>query len=140
MIHQMASRSYGLGISLQVGNNNLSTRKFLISFFDNKSSRGRTMRVGIEEMWTISFTWLLGDYFLSFYDVYTTLTTFPFCPLSLLSHSCLSTLLSIVGVFKATLYCHELGICHRDLKPENILLTFDKELGKCIDLKLCDFG
>ena len=44
------------------------------------------------------------------------------------------------GVFKATLYCHDLGICHRDLKPENILLTFDKELGKCIDLKLCDIG
>ena len=47
---------------------------------------------------------------------------------------------ALVGVFKATLYCHDLGICHRDLKPENILLTFDKELGRCIDLKLCDFG
>lgn len=29
---------------------------------------------------------------------------------------------------------------HTDLKPENILLTFDKERGKCVDLKLCDFG
>lgn len=27
-----------------------------------------------------------------------------------------------------------------DLKPENILLTFDPRAGKCIDLKLCDFG
>lgn len=60
----------------------------------------------------------------------------PLSPSSFLS----SVYFSSVGVFKATLYCHELGICHRDLKPENILLTFDKELGKCIDLKLCDFG
>ena len=29
---------------------------------------------------------------------------------------------------------------YTDLKPENILLTFDKERGKCVDLKLCDFG
>lgn len=27
-----------------------------------------------------------------------------------------------------------------DLKPENILLTFDHRAGKCLDLKLCDFG
>jgi serine/threonine protein kinase len=46
----------------------------------------------------------------------------------------------ITCVLKAVLYCHDQGICHRDLKPENILLTFDKESGKCIDLKLCDFG
>jgi serine/threonine protein kinase len=26
------------------------------------------------------------------------------------------------------------------LKPENILLTFDPRAGKCLDLKLCDFG
>jgi len=37
-------------------------------------------------------------------------------------------------------YCHKMGICHRDLKPENILLTFDERNGKCVDLKLCDFG
>lgn len=27
-----------------------------------------------------------------------------------------------------------------DLKPENILVTFDAKHGKCVDLKLCDFG
>jgi serine/threonine protein kinase len=27
-----------------------------------------------------------------------------------------------------------------DLKPENILVTFDHKTGKCVDLKLCDFG
>lgn len=27
-----------------------------------------------------------------------------------------------------------------DLKPENILLTFDKDTGRCVNLKLCDFG
>jgi len=26
------------------------------------------------------------------------------------------------------------------LKPENILVTFDAASGRCIDLKLCDFG
>ena len=31
-------------------------------------------------------------------------------------------------------------LLNTDLKPENILLTFDKEKGKCLDLKLCDFG
>ena len=46
----------------------------------------------------------------------------------------------ITGVFKATFYCHSEGICHRDIKPENILVNFDREQGKCVDLKLCDFG
>lgn len=27
-----------------------------------------------------------------------------------------------------------------DLKPENILITFDAEIGKCTNVKLCDFG
>jgi serine/threonine protein kinase len=27
-----------------------------------------------------------------------------------------------------------------DLKPENILVSFDPSTGKCLDLKLCDFG
>lgn len=73
----------------------------------------------------------------------------------------------IIGnVLRGVLYCHEQEICHRgiimndvcpnafsvcfiytlcycigiDLKPENILLTFDPRAGKCLDLKLCDFG
>ena len=44
------------------------------------------------------------------------------------------------NIMKGVLYIHRKGICHRDLKPENILLEFDEENGKCIDLKLCDFG
>ncbi len=35
------------------------------------------------------------------------------------------------------------GICVvfiSDLKPENILLSFDENLEKCLELKLCDFG
>ena len=36
--------------------------------------------------------------------------------------------------------CHLYHVCHRDLKPENILISFDEDQGKCIDLKLCDFG
>jgi serine/threonine protein kinase len=46
----------------------------------------------------------------------------------------------ISNVLKGVLFCHSQEICHRDLKPENILLTFDHNTGKCIDLKLCDFG
>jgi serine/threonine protein kinase len=49
--------------------------------------------------------------------------------------------LEIVGaIMEAVLYCHLHHVCHRDLKPENILVKFDSESGKCIDLKLCDFG
>ena len=44
------------------------------------------------------------------------------------------------NIMKGVLYIHRKGICHRDLKPENILLEFDEEIGKCVDLKLCDFG
>jgi len=43
-------------------------------------------------------------------------------------------------VLRGVLYIHAQGICHRDLKPENILVTFDKASGRCVDLKLCDFG
>lgn len=47
----------------------------------------------------------------------------------------------IIGnVLRGVMYCHDQEICHRDLKPENILLTFDPRAGKCIDIKLCDFG
>jgi hypothetical protein len=46
----------------------------------------------------------------------------------------------VTCVLKGVHYCHEQGICHRDLKPENILLQFDQETGRCLDLKLCDFG
>lgn len=44
------------------------------------------------------------------------------------------------AIMEAVLYCHMHHVCHRDLKPENILVKFDPESGKCIDLKLCDFG
>jgi serine/threonine protein kinase len=40
----------------------------------------------------------------------------------------------------AVSYIHQNGICHRDIKPENVLMNFDKNTGKCLDLKLCDFG
>jgi serine/threonine protein kinase len=43
-------------------------------------------------------------------------------------------------IAQAVQYCHVNSICHRDLKPENILIQFDENTGKCIDLKLCDFG
>jgi len=46
----------------------------------------------------------------------------------------------IVAVLKGVMFCHDQGICHRDLKPENILLDFDQSAGRCVDLKLCDFG
>ena len=46
----------------------------------------------------------------------------------------------MVCVLRGVLYIHDQGICHRDLKPENILVTFDKASGRCVDLKLCDFG
>lgn len=45
-----------------------------------------------------------------------------------------------VMMLKAVLFCHEQRICHRDLKPENILVHFDSKSGRCVDLKLCDFG
>jgi serine/threonine protein kinase len=43
-------------------------------------------------------------------------------------------------IAQAVQYCHVNSICHRDLKPENILIQFDEIGGKCVDLKLCDFG
>lgn len=43
-------------------------------------------------------------------------------------------------VLRGVHYIHQQGICHRDLKPENILVTFDAASGRCLDLKLCDFG
>ena len=43
-------------------------------------------------------------------------------------------------VLRGVHYIHRQGICHRDLKPENILVTFDAASGRCLDLKLCDFG
>jgi len=46
----------------------------------------------------------------------------------------------MVCVLRGVKYMHEQGICHRDLKPENILVTFDSARGRCVDLKLCDFG
>jgi len=46
----------------------------------------------------------------------------------------------IACILKGVMFCHDQGICHRDLKPENILVSFDAKAGKCIDLKLCDFG
>lgn len=46
----------------------------------------------------------------------------------------------IANIMKGVTYIHRRKICHRDLKPENILLSFDTETGKCVDLKLCDFG
>mmetsp|Transcript_1869 Transcript_1869/g.2969 ORF Transcript_1869/g.2969 Transcript_1869/m.2969 type:complete len:521 (-) Transcript_1869:117-1679(-) len=46
----------------------------------------------------------------------------------------------MAGILEGVLHCHAHGVCHRDLKPENVLLTFDVNTGKCMDLKLCDFG
>ena len=46
----------------------------------------------------------------------------------------------ISAVMEAVLYCHLHRVCHRDLKPENILMKFDPDGGRCLELKLCDFG
>lgn len=46
----------------------------------------------------------------------------------------------IIKILSAVQYCHVNLICHRDLKPENILIKFDPDTGRCLDLKLCDFG
>lgn len=40
----------------------------------------------------------------------------------------------IQHVAKALKYCHDKSVIHRDIKPENLLI------GKCGDVKLCDFG
>lgn len=41
---------------------------------------------------------------------------------------------------RITEFKHRINTYVVDLKPENILLSFDPRAGKCIDLKLCDFG
>lgn len=46
----------------------------------------------------------------------------------------------MANILKGVHYCHENFVCHRDLKPENILLEFDSSSGRCLHLKLCDFG
>ena len=46
----------------------------------------------------------------------------------------------ISSLIKAVGHIHQNHVCHRDIKPENVLMNFDMSRGKCIDLKLCDFG
>ena len=46
----------------------------------------------------------------------------------------------VYSLISAIRHCHNHGYCHRDLKPENVLMNFDSKNGRCIDMKLCDFG